>query len=123
LSRRSNWRGVATYDGPTWLDRVLVAKERVPTKPIGFGDELDRVLAERPNWLIDQNLAEPKPSGEIAPKPQMITLLRQREQARLMRLAATVLPPPVILKTWRVFQSAPACERVTRLAAPHVGVA
>ena len=72
-----------SYDGPTWLDRALVAKERIAAAPIGFGYELDQALADRRRWLIDQQLAELKPSGEMVPKPQMITVLRQREQARL----------------------------------------
>jgi type IV secretory pathway VirD2 relaxase len=74
---------LATYDGPTWLDRALVAKDRIATKPIGFGSELDQALADRLRWLINQQLAEIKPSGEIVPKPQMTPVLRQREQARL----------------------------------------
>ena len=72
-----------SYDGPTWLDRALVAKERIAAAPIGFGSELGQALGDRRRWLIEQQLAELKPSGEMVPKPQMTTVLWQREQARL----------------------------------------
>jgi hypothetical protein len=74
---------LASHDGPTWLDRALVAKDRVATKPIGFGSDLEQALAERRRWLVDQQLAELKPSGEMVPKPQMAAVLRQREHASL----------------------------------------
>ncbi len=74
---------LASYDGPTWLDRALVAQDRIATKPIGFGSDLVHALAERQRWLVDQQLADLKPSGELLPKPQMIAALRQREQASL----------------------------------------
>jgi type IV secretory pathway VirD2 relaxase len=74
---------LATYVGPTWLDRALVARERIAGAQIGFGNDLDQALAARRRWLIGQQLAELKPSGEMMAKPQMITVLRQREQVRL----------------------------------------
>ena len=74
---------LASYDGPTWLDRALVAQDRIATKPIGFGSDLGHALAERQRWLVDQQLADLKPSGELLPKPQMLAALRQREQASL----------------------------------------
>ncbi|MGE0853845.1 MAG: DUF3363 domain-containing protein [Hyphomicrobiaceae bacterium] len=74
---------LASYDGPTWLDRALVAPDRIATKPMGFGAELDQTLADRRQWLVEQQLAGLKPSGEMMPKPQMIAVLRQREQVRL----------------------------------------
>ena len=62
---------------------ALVAKERIAAAPIGFGSELGQALCDRRRWLIEQQLAELKPSGEMVPKPQMTTVLWQREQARL----------------------------------------
>ncbi len=32
---------LASYDGPTLLDRALVAKDRIAIKPIGSGNDLD----------------------------------------------------------------------------------
>ena len=72
-----------SYDGPTWLDRAVTAKERISAGPIGFGAELSQALDERRRWLSDRQLAEFRPSGELVPKPQMITALQQRERAHL----------------------------------------
>ena len=72
-----------SYDGPTWLDRAVTAKERISAGPIGFGAELSQALDERRQWLSDRQLAEFKPSGEMVPKPQMFTALQQRERAHL----------------------------------------
>jgi type IV secretory pathway VirD2 relaxase len=71
------------YDGPTWLDRAVTAKERIATGPIGFGAELSQALDERRRWLNDRQLAQLKPSGELVPKPQMLAALQQRERAHL----------------------------------------
>ena len=32
------------YDGPTWLDRALIARERLHASPTGFGAELNQAL-------------------------------------------------------------------------------
>jgi hypothetical protein len=72
------------YDGPTWLDRAVTAKERIATGPIGFGAELSQALDERRRWLNDRQLAQLKPSGELVPKPQMLATLHQRERAHLV---------------------------------------
>jgi hypothetical protein len=74
---------LSSYDGPTWLDRAVIARERIPTPAIGFSGELDQALADRRRWLIEQQLADVKPSGEMVPELQMMMVLRQREQARL----------------------------------------
>jgi hypothetical protein len=86
-----------TYDGPTWLDRAVVSKERVSGGPTGFGAELTRALDERRTWLSDRRLAEFRPSGEMVPRPQMITVLQQRERSHLAEalsreLNATYMP-------------------------------
>jgi type IV secretory pathway VirD2 relaxase len=85
------------YDGPTWLDRAVTAKERIATGPVGFGAELSRAFEERRRWLSDRQLAQIKPSGELMPRPQMITVLQQRERALLAgtlsrQLNATYMP-------------------------------
>jgi hypothetical protein len=86
-----------TYDGPTWLDRAVVSKERISGGPIGFGGELSHALDERHRWLSDRKLADFKPSGELVPRPQMMTVLQQRERAHLAetlsrQLNATYMP-------------------------------
>jgi type IV secretory pathway VirD2 relaxase len=72
-----------SYDGPTWLDRAVTAKERIPAAPIGFGAELSQALDERRRWLSERQLAEYRPSGELVAQPQMISVLQQRERAHL----------------------------------------
>jgi type IV secretory pathway VirD2 relaxase len=85
------------YDGPTWLDRAVTAKERISAGPIGFGAEFRQALDERRKWLSDRQLAEFRLSGEVVAKPQMITVLQQRERANLAetlsrQLNATYMP-------------------------------
>ena len=74
-----------SYDGPTWLDRTIMAKERASISQTGFGAELARAISERRRWLVEQKLAELRPSGEWVPKPQMSEILHQREQARIVQ--------------------------------------
>jgi type IV secretory pathway VirD2 relaxase len=71
------------YDGPTWLDRVVIARESIHRAPTGFGAELEGAFASRSRWLIAHKLADAGGDGEISPSPQMGALLRQREAARL----------------------------------------
>jgi Protein of unknown function (DUF3363) len=71
------------YDGPTWLDRALIARDHLRASPAGFGTELNQALANRGRWLADQKLADTGVDGAVSPKPQMLPLLRQRESARL----------------------------------------
>jgi hypothetical protein len=85
------------YDGPTWLDRAVTAKERISTGPTGFGAELSQALDARRKWLSDRQLAEFRPSGEVVAKPQMISVLQQRERANLAetlsrQMNATYMP-------------------------------
>jgi type IV secretory pathway VirD2 relaxase len=74
-----------SYDGPTWLDRPLTDKERVAIAVTGFGAALDKALQDRRRWLVDNRLAELKPSGDWAPKPGMREALQAREQARIVQ--------------------------------------
>jgi hypothetical protein len=71
------------YDGPTWLDRAVTAKERIAVGPTGFGADLSQALDARRKWLGNRQLAEFRPSGEMVPKPQMMAALQQRERAHL----------------------------------------
>jgi hypothetical protein len=49
----------------------------------GFPAELRQVLADRGRWLAARGLAEVSGSNEVAPKPDMMRGLRQRETAHL----------------------------------------
>jgi type IV secretory pathway VirD2 relaxase len=71
------------YDGPTWLDRALIEREGLTASATGFGAELKRALSDRARWLTLQNLADTGVDGNVRPKPQTPSLLRQRELTRL----------------------------------------
>ena len=76
--------GQIAYDGPTWLDRTLFARERPNQSVTGFGAELQQALANRSRWLAEQKLADIDPGGDLALRAQMMATLRQRETARLV---------------------------------------
>ena len=74
---------LTAYDGPTWLDEAIVAKMRIEPGMPGFAAGLNRALDARGRWLQSQGLADRSNDGEITPRPQMMSGLRQRETARL----------------------------------------
>jgi hypothetical protein len=67
-----------SYDGPTWLDRAITETDRRADR---VWPGLSQALDERRRWLSDRQLAEFRPSGELVAKPQMISVLQQRERA------------------------------------------
>ncbi|MFM9850375.1 MAG: DUF3363 domain-containing protein [Hyphomicrobiaceae bacterium] len=86
-----------SYDGPTWLDRALTDKDRMSVAVTGFGAALEKALDDRRRWLLDNTLAELRPSGDWVPKPGMKKALQGREQARIVQalsrqLNATYMP-------------------------------
>jgi hypothetical protein len=74
---------LASYDGPTWLDEAIVGKLQVPKELPGFPAELRQALADRGRWLAERGLADVSGVNEVAPKPDMMRGLRQRETAHL----------------------------------------
>jgi type IV secretory pathway VirD2 relaxase len=76
-------RQLATYDGPTWLDEAIVSKFQLQKDMPGFAAELRQALAERGRWLAERGLAEASSLNEVAPKPDMMRSLRQRETAHV----------------------------------------
>jgi hypothetical protein len=74
---------LATYDGPTWLDEAIVGRFHVQQDMPGFPAELREALVDRGRWLAGQGLAAVSGLGEVAPKPEMMRGLRQRETAHL----------------------------------------
>jgi hypothetical protein len=74
---------LASYDGPTWLDEAIVGKLQVQKELPGFPAELRQAIADRGRWLAERGLAEVSGSNEVAPKPDMMRGLRQRETAHL----------------------------------------
>jgi hypothetical protein len=74
---------LAAYDGPTWLDEAIIGKLKVQKELPGFPAELRQALADRGRWLAGRGLADVSGSNEVAPKPDMMRRLRQRETAHL----------------------------------------
>jgi type IV secretory pathway VirD2 relaxase len=74
---------LATYDGPTWLDEAIIGKFQLQKDIPGFASELRLALAERGRWLAERGLAETSSLNEVAPKPDMMRSLRQRETTHL----------------------------------------
>src|SRR5262245_56558540 len=74
---------LATHDGPTWLDEAVVGGFQVQKEMPGFPAELGQALADRGRWLAERGLADVYALNEIAPRPEMMRSLRQRETAHL----------------------------------------
>jgi hypothetical protein len=68
------------YDGPTWLDRELMATDRLDLGT-GFGADIARALERRRLWLLDQNLAEER-DGITVVQADLLNVLEARELRR-----------------------------------------
>jgi hypothetical protein len=80
-----------TYDGPTWLDTALSAKQPSLPAASGFAGKLEATLELRRRWLVDQRLAEPGHCGEWAPKPEMRHALQKHERLRMAQVLSREL--------------------------------
>ena len=75
----------SSYEGPTWIDQVLIADQQPDTAATGFGAEFAKAFAARVTWLSQRQLLRPSGrAGELAPKPEMMRTLRQLETERLV---------------------------------------
>jgi type IV secretory pathway VirD2 relaxase len=72
--------------GATWLDRRLVSGAEV-SRDSGFGGEVREAQTRRRQWLIAEGLAQ-ETAGQITYRPDMLTVLRQRELTRVGRQLA-----------------------------------
>jgi type IV secretory pathway VirD2 relaxase len=70
-------------DGATWLDRELVADTPTRLRDGGFGHEVREALAQRRQWLIEQDLAREDQDRTIY-RANMLGMLRRRELARVV---------------------------------------
>jgi type IV secretory pathway VirD2 relaxase len=77
-------------EGATWLDRELIADAKTPTRDAGFGRDVRDALAQRRQWLIEQELAREEQDGVLY-RANMLTLLRRRELARVGAQLSTEL--------------------------------
>jgi hypothetical protein len=76
-------------DAATWLDRQLVGRHRVETTPMGFGQQVEKVLERRQETLIARNLAYRVQDGAARYRPDLLATLQRRELDRAgERLAA-----------------------------------
>lgn len=69
------------YDGPTWLDRELVAPRDVP-REAGFGRSVRSAMAARRVWLLNEGLAS-FDGEKTSYHANMFNVLEHREIARL----------------------------------------
>jgi type IV secretory pathway VirD2 relaxase len=69
-------------EGATWLDRELVTDAPVPLRGGGFGREVQEALAQRRQWLIEQELARDEQDRTIY-RANMLGILRRRELTRV----------------------------------------
>ena len=87
-----------SYEGPTWIDQALLDNWRPDPDVSGFGAELRGAFAARLRWLRQRELLAPSDdTGELAPLPEMMRVLRQLELERLVaalshELGATYVP-------------------------------
>src|SRR5215510_363248 len=87
---------LTTYEGPTWLDEVIVANGRPDPLMPGFAVELSQGLAARGRWLVERGLAQRASEDDIAPKPDMMRRLRAQESHRIGEKLSRELKMPYV---------------------------
>ncbi len=82
---RTASRDQATYDGPIWIDRLVV--DGAPSAQVhrGYGAELSETINSRREWLVQQDLGRSTTDGRFELRHSAVTQLRQREIASLGR--------------------------------------
>ncbi len=75
------WEQLAEAEGPTWLDRQLVARSPATMTDQGFGAEAKTSLNGRRQWLIAKGLGQIDSTAAFQAKPRLLEALQQREQA------------------------------------------
>ena len=71
-----------SYDGPTWLDRLVVAPDPAMQSRAGFGGEAARDVEARRQWLIGQDLGRMS-DGRFELRTSALPQLRVRELQRI----------------------------------------
>jgi len=82
---------LTSYDGPTWLDEAIIGRFQVREETPGFPAELLQARADRGRWLAGRGLAAVTGPDVVAPKPDMMRGLRQRETVRLAEMLSRQL--------------------------------
>ena len=75
----------ATYDGPVWIDRIVVNGAPAIQQHRGFGSELIAAIHARRTWLVQQDLGRMRSDGAFEVRHSAVTQLRQRELYRIGR--------------------------------------
>ena len=65
-------------DGSTWLDRTLISDAPPPMRDAGFGREVRGALAQRRQWLVEQELARDDDDQTVY-RRGLLDVLRRRE--------------------------------------------
>ncbi|MBV8919119.1 MAG: relaxase/mobilization nuclease and DUF3363 domain-containing protein, partial [Bradyrhizobium sp.] len=74
--------------GATWLDRELIARERMPTTDSGFGRQVNNALSRRTQRLVEMGHATAK-DGNIHISASTVTTLQRQEVERVGQQMAT----------------------------------
>lgn len=69
---------MATADAATWLDRAMVVQLPPSLKDSGFGHDVQKALARRMQWLIEQGAAS-EVDGHIRFRRNLLAYLQERE--------------------------------------------
>jgi type IV secretory pathway VirD2 relaxase len=77
----------------TWLDRELAAASPVAVRNAGFGSELRSALADRGQWLVEQQLAEGD-NGKVRLRPGALLMLQRKELLGVAQELANELGKP-----------------------------
>ena len=108
------------HDGDTWLDRELVSPSAL-IRDAGFGREVQRALALRRAWLVDNHLAT-MDKERFSCGPDMVAVLRRRERAAIvnetgLKIAAA---EPAYARHAALFSRRSAVER--SIGDPETGI-
>ena len=82
LSRRATLEQ-ANYDGPLWIDRLVVDGVQGTQPHRGFGAEMTQMIEARRAWLVRHDLGRFRDDGRFELRHSAVTELRRREVARL----------------------------------------
>jgi hypothetical protein len=73
----------ASYDGPLWVDRLVVDGVPGTQQHRGYGAELTAMIDARRAWLVGQDLGRFRDNGRFEVRHSAVIDLRRREVARI----------------------------------------
>ena len=74
-----NLEKLVEADGATWLDKELLSRKPEYIVEQGFGEQVNKAISMRRQWLIDNTLANETVQGQFQPSPNLLQQLRQRD--------------------------------------------